>query len=97
KRRLWWCTYSFDRLVSLSVGRPFGISDQVITTEFPSLLEDRYITPNGLTQPSPEQLRPTYKLVAHHYFRLRLLQSEILQVLQFRQAQSVRVSAQNPQ
>ena len=97
KRRLWWCTYSFDRLVSLSVGRPFGISDQVITTEFPSLLEDRYITPNGLIQPPPENLRPTYKLVAHHYFRLRLLQSEILQVLQFRQAQSVRASAQNPQ
>jgi hypothetical protein len=88
RRRLWWCTYSFDRLVSLCVGRPFGISDQVITTEFPSLLEDRFITPSGIVQPPPELLRPTYKLVAHHYFRLRLLQSEILQVLQFRQAQS---------
>ncbi|KAK4039032.1 fungal-specific transcription factor domain-containing protein [Parachaetomium inaequale] len=88
RRRLWWCTYSFDRLVSLCVGRPFGISDQVITTEFPSLLEDRFITPSGIVQPPPELLRPTYKLVARHYFRLRLLQSEILQVLQFRQAQS---------
>ncbi|KAK4238862.1 hypothetical protein C8A03DRAFT_33117 [Achaetomium macrosporum] len=95
KRRLWWCTYSFDRLVSICVGRPFGISDQVITTEFPSLLEDRYITPNGIIQPPPEMMRPTYKLVAHHYFRLRLLQSEILQVLQFRQAQSARASGQN--
>ena len=95
RRRLWWCTYSFDRLVSLCVGRPFGISDQVITTEFPSLLEDRFITPNGLVQPPAEMLRPTYKLVAHHYFRLRLLQSEILQVLQFRQAQSARASGQN--
>ncbi|KAH6856589.1 fungal-specific transcription factor domain-containing protein [Chaetomium sp. MPI-CAGE-AT-0009] len=88
RRRLWWCTYSFDRLVSLCVGRPFGISDQVITTEFPSLLEDRYITTSGIVQPPSGSPLPTYKLVAHHYFRLRLLQSEILQVLQFRQAQS---------
>ncbi|KAL2135974.1 hypothetical protein VTI74DRAFT_6023 [Chaetomium olivicolor] len=97
RRRLWWCTYSFDRLVSICVGRPFGISDQVITTEFPSLLEDRYITPSGFVHPPPEMLQPTYKLVAHHYFRLRLLQSEILQVLQFRQAQSARASGQNRQ
>ncbi|KAK4151271.1 fungal-specific transcription factor domain-containing protein [Chaetomidium leptoderma] len=98
RRRLWWCTYSFDRLVSICVGRPFGISDQVITTEFPSLLEDRYITPSGIVQPPREMLRPTYKLVAHHYFKLRLLQSEILQVLQFRQAQSARSGGnhQNP-
>ncbi|KAL2255529.1 hypothetical protein VTK26DRAFT_3181 [Humicola hyalothermophila] len=95
RRRLWWCTYSLDRLVSICVGRPFGISDQVITTEFPSLLDDRYITHNGIVEPPAEMMRPTYKLVAHHYFRLRLLQSEILQVLQFRQAQSARASGQN--
>ncbi|KAK3379941.1 fungal-specific transcription factor domain-containing protein, partial [Lasiosphaeria ovina] len=93
RRRLWWCTYSFDRLVSICVGRPFGISDQVITTEFPSLLEDRYITQNGFE--STEQLKPTYKLVAHHYFRLRLLQSEILQVLQYQQAEIVRAGGVN--
>ncbi|KAK3390921.1 fungal-specific transcription factor domain-containing protein [Podospora didyma] len=95
RRRLWWCTYSFDRLVSICVGRPFGISDQVITTEFPSLLEDRYITQNGIEQPPPDMMRPTYKLVAHHYFRLRLLQSEILQVLQFQQAQIARDNGLN--
>ena len=32
RRRLWWCVYSFDRLVSTCVGRPFGITDEVITT-----------------------------------------------------------------
>ncbi|KAK1759442.1 positive regulator of purine utilization [Echria macrotheca] len=96
RRRLWWCTYSFDRLVSVCVGRPFGISDQVITTEFPSLLEDRFISQqNGLREPPAEMLRPTYKLIAHHYFRLRLLQSEILQVLQFQQAQAARSSGLN--
>jgi hypothetical protein len=94
RRRLWWCTYSFDRLVSVCVGRPFGISDQVITTEFPSLLEDRYISPAGLVEQASDPGEPTYKVVAHHYFRLRLLQSEILQVLQYQQAQLVRTNGQ---
>ncbi|KAI9741432.1 MAG: Fungal specific transcription factor [Claussenomyces sp. TS43310] len=94
RRRLWWCTYSFDRLVSTCVGRPFGITDQVITTEFPSLLDDKYITREGFLQPSGPS-EPTYKNVAHHYFRLRLLQSEILQVLQHQQAQLVRAGGTN--
>ncbi|KAL8285644.1 hypothetical protein RB597_002621 [Gaeumannomyces tritici] len=95
RRRLWWCTYSLDRLVSMCVGRPFGISDQIITTEFPSLLEDEFITQNGFVEPPPERIEPSSKLVGEHYFRLRLLQSEILQVLQFQQAQLVRAQGQN--
>ncbi|KAI1268993.1 fungal-specific transcription factor domain-containing protein [Xylariaceae sp. FL1019] len=94
RRRLWWCTYAFDRLVSTCVGRPFGVSDQVITTEFPSMLDDRYITPAGFAHPSSGN-EPTYKSVAKHYLRLRLLQSEILQVLQFQQARAARISGQN--
>ncbi|KAF7549824.1 hypothetical protein G7046_g8222 [Stylonectria norvegica] len=98
RRRLWWCTYSLDRLVSTCVGRPFGISDQVITTELPSLLDDDYITPTGFMVPPQDQVRPSYKHVAHHYFRLRLLQSEILQVLQYNQAQIAKegVQSQHP-
>ncbi|KAK4995424.1 hypothetical protein LTR66_004748 [Elasticomyces elasticus] len=92
RRRLWWSVYSLDRLVSTCVGRPFGITDQVITTEFPSLLDDKYITTNGfITTPTLVSHQPTYKHISHHYFRLRLLQSEILQVLQHRQAQQARV------
>ncbi|KAI4602902.1 Fungal specific transcription factor [Pestalotiopsis sp. 9143b] len=94
RRRLWWSTYSLDRLVSTCVGRPVGVSDQVVTTEFPTLLEDRYITPSGFTrQHQPNE--PTYKIVAYHYFRLRLLQSEVLQVLQFQQTQLARSNGQN--
>ncbi|KAI9780975.1 MAG: Fungal specific transcription factor [Geoglossum umbratile] len=92
RRRLWWCVYSFDRLVSTCVGRPFGISDDVITTEFPSLLDDAFITTAGFSSPPEGPLTPSYKLVAHHYIRLRLLQSEILQVLQHQQAQQVRLT-----
>lgn len=92
RRRLWWCVYSFDRLVSTCVGRPVGITDQVITTEFPTLLDDKYISTGGFISPPPEAYGsiPSYKHVSYHYFRLRLLQSEILQVLQHRQTQQVR-------
>ena len=94
RRRLWWCVYSFDRLVSTCVGRPFGITDEVVTTEFPSLHDDAYITKNGLIElPSPDV--PSYKHVSYHYFRLRLLQSEILQVLQHQQAQQARQNGAN--
>lgn len=90
RRRLWWCTYSFDRLVSTCVGRPCGISDQVITTQFPSMLDDNHITPAGFLKAPQDVDLPSYKLVARHYFRLRLLQSEILLVLQHRQAEQAR-------
>ncbi|EFY98402.1 Zn(2)-Cys(6) zinc finger domain protein [Metarhizium robertsii] len=95
RRRLWWCTYTFDRLVSTCVGRPFGVSDEIITTELPSLLDDEYITRNGFLEPPEGDDHPSYKHVAHHYFRLRLLQSEILQVLQHNQAQIARASNAN--
>ena len=89
RRRLFWCLYSFDRLVSTCVGRPFGITDAVITTDWPSVLDDKDISPDGFLIPSHSFNGPSYKRVSHHYFRLRLLQSEILQVLQYRQAQRV--------
>lgn len=89
RRRLWWCTYTVDRLVSSCVGRPFGITDQVVTTEFPSTLDDQYITADGF-QTSEGMAAPSYKFVSHHYFRLRLLQSEVMQVLQYKHAQHVR-------
>lgn len=95
RRRLWWCVYSFDRLVSTCVGRPFGITDQVITTEFPSILDDRYITKAGFRPPKSDA--PSYKHVSYHYLKLRLLQSEIQEVLQYQQARFVRRSGKNSQ
>lgn len=94
RRRLWWCVYSFDRLVSTCVGRPFGISDQAITTEFPSLLDDAYITREGFKTPPPGESQ-SYKHASYHYFRLRLLQSEIQQVLQHQQILKARRSGKN--
>ncbi|RAL16751.1 Zn(II)2Cys6 transcription factor [Aspergillus homomorphus CBS 101889] len=88
RRRLWWCVYSLDRLVSCCVGRPFGISDQSISTEFPCEFEDKYITKSGIV--TPPEGAPSYKHAAHHYFKLRVLQSEIQDVLQHQQARFLR-------
>lgn len=49
--------------------------------QFPSLCDDEYIDPVNGINPPPGAAQ-SYKVVSHHYFRLRLLQSEILQVLQ---------------
>lgn len=52
------------------MGRPFGITDQVITTDFPAVLDDVLITKSGFAV-QPEQFTgPSYKRVSHHYFRL---------------------------
>ncbi|RJE18510.1 Transcription factor [Aspergillus sclerotialis] len=87
RRRLWWCVYSLDRLVCPYTGRPFSISDQIITTELPSFLESSSVTRTGVFSDSP-----TLEPITAHYFRLRLLQSEIHQGLQFQRAQRVRQS-----
>jgi hypothetical protein len=84
RRRLWWCVYSFDRLVGCCVGRPFGIGDQAISTKFPSSFDDKYITKGGIV--TPPEGAPSYKHAGFHYFKLRLLQSEIQDVLQYQQA-----------
>ncbi|KAK4503715.1 hypothetical protein PRZ48_004630 [Zasmidium cellare] len=90
RRRLWWCVFNLDRLVSSCVGRPVSINEAVVTAEFPSLLDDKYIKPAGFIKPPNTEEVPSYKLVSRHYIRLRLLQSEILQVLQHRQADQAR-------
>lgn len=90
RRRLWWCVYSFDRLVGCCVGRPFGINDQAISTKFPSTFDDKYITKGGIV--TPPEGAPSYKHAGFHYFKLRLLQSEIQDVLQYQQARFAKQS-----
>ena len=62
-------------------------------TGFPSVLDDADITTTGFRVPSHNFNGASYKRVSHHYFRLRLLQSEILHVLQYRQAQKAHENA----
>ena len=72
-----------------------GADKLQVTTEFPSMLDDKFITKEGFLEPAEYQEKTSYKFVARHYFRLRLLQSEILQVLQHRQAQQARALGAN--
>ena len=90
RRRLWWCAYSFDRLISACARQPCSVPDSIITTELPSLLDDDFVSPNSRDSTSNYSTDLSYKHVSHHYFRLRVLQSEILQVTQALQAQRAR-------
>ena len=63
-------------------------------TGFPSILDDADITTSGF-KVSADFNGASYKRVSHHYFRLRLLQSEILHVLQYRQAQKAHENARH--
>ncbi|TWU78625.1 Fungal specific transcription factor [Metarhizium rileyi] len=78
-RRSWWCTCSLDRLVSISAGRPFSISDHDITTPLPSLQEEEMDAESDLITPVKLPGRQQgYQDIAHHFIKLRLLQSDIL-------------------
>ena len=84
RRRLWWCVYSLERLVVPYIGRPFSIPDDLITTEFPSTFEDKCTTRLGFLQTT--RTTAPYKVTARHYFKLRILQSEIYSVIQSQHA-----------
>ena len=47
RRRLWWCVYSVDRLVSTCVGRPF-VSNPILILPFPGLRHWRCWSKFGL-------------------------------------------------
>lgn len=51
------------------------------------MLPDDCITTSGFKKAPNEFELPSYKLVARHYFELRLLQSEILRVIQHRHSE----------
>jgi hypothetical protein len=78
KRRLWWCTYSLDRLVSISLGRPFGISDNDITTPMPSINDKKLFENEPLFKFSNAHAKRNCDPISQHFIRLRMLQSEIL-------------------
>lgn len=97
RRRLWWCTYSLDRLVSISVGRPFSISDHDISTPLPSLQEYDAETEAISASPSDSQdQQQSYRYITHHFIKLRLLQSEIYATTRNYRPRSNPTSPQSP-
>ncbi|KAK8845537.1 hypothetical protein IAR55_006252 [Kwoniella newhampshirensis] len=74
RRRLFWISYNLERNVCTALSRPPSIPDGWISASFPSLMDDTLITADAILSGDPSPL----KVVAVHRFRLRLLQSEIL-------------------
>ncbi|KAF2871916.1 fungal-specific transcription factor domain-containing protein, partial [Massariosphaeria phaeospora] len=66
RRRVFWCCYSLDRAVAVSLGRPQGISDGDIDVEFPLDIDDINVTPLG-----------TAMSAAIHTLRLRRIWAKI--------------------
>lgn len=80
RRRLFWIVTSMEFGLSHSLGRTsyFCVNHDHINVRFFELVEDRYITRNGIL---PEGKPIPAKCIAVHFFKMRLLQAEIRQTL----------------
>ncbi|RFU29742.1 hypothetical protein B7463_g6602, partial [Scytalidium lignicola] len=81
RRRLYWASYNFDRLLVIPLGRPFGIFDQSTNAGYP----DPWLNVTNTSEMHyPEELREMdihHKRAANHVTTLYKLQSEIKHVL----------------
>ncbi|KAI0894724.1 fungal-specific transcription factor domain-containing protein [Annulohypoxylon nitens] len=71
RRRLFWAAYRFDRLLAVTLGRPFGIADQSTSVGFPDPYSAQNITPTEVHG----------QRMANHIIGLYRLESEIKHVL----------------
>lgn len=76
RRRLFWIITSMEYGLAHSLGRPssFGTRPDYIDVGFFQTVDDRHITPEGVLPGSPSCIK---KLIAIHFFKMRLLQAEI--------------------
>ena len=85
RRRLFWCCYSLDRQICVYLGRPFGIPEESIKVEFPSMQDDQFInldsTMSSLYSEPQNQQIPSYKNVALGMFQIRRLKAEVQSIL----------------
>ncbi|KAJ9155239.1 Positive regulator of purine utilization [Pleurostoma richardsiae] len=78
-RRVFWVAYSMDRNLSTTMCLPSCLSDGAISTNFPSEVDDRYITSDPrLATDGPVS---AHKHINLHYCRYRKIQSEMQTVL----------------
>ncbi|CAI4045724.1 Ppr1p SKDI_12G0700 [Saccharomyces kudriavzevii IFO 1802] len=84
RRRLFWCVYSLDRQICSYFGRPFGIPEESITTRYPSLLDDSFITLTNQDVDDYSDLpnaNPSSKVIALAMFKIRRIQANIVRIL----------------
>jgi hypothetical protein len=73
RRRLWYSTYQFDRILCITLGRPFGIIDESIRVPLPN--------PWAINHGTPASEFDIHSQRAHnHLFLLSRLESEIKHV-----------------
>ncbi|KAJ5591656.1 transcriptional regulator family: Fungal Specific TF [Penicillium hispanicum] len=76
RRRLFWTVYYLERVVSMSLGRPFSISDRHIDLELPLDVDDDVEDPAVLASPQ-KATKPTSLTFAIYLFKLRRIDSRI--------------------
>lgn len=76
RRRLFWTVYYLERVVSMSLGRPFSISDRHIDLELPVDVDDDVEDPALLASPQT-YTKPTSLTFAIYLFKLRRIDSRI--------------------
>lgn len=76
RRRLFWIITSMEYGLAHSLGRPssFGTRPDYIDVGFFQTVDDGNITPEGVRPGSPSCIK---KIIAIHYFKMRLIQAEI--------------------
>ncbi|CAG8954515.1 hypothetical protein HYFRA_00004429 [Hymenoscyphus fraxineus] len=72
RNRLFWSAYTLDRMVSSSMGLPFGINDENMNVPLPGVTLDEYAT-------SERQYYTVTLQVNRHVIALRQLEEQILQ------------------
>ncbi|KAK2760795.1 hypothetical protein FQN54_002033 [Arachnomyces sp. PD_36] len=80
RRRLFWIIMSMEYGLSHSLGRPsfFATTHDHINVKFFEMVDDRFITPNGILPGGKPTMK---KCITIHFFKMRLLQSEIRRTL----------------
>jgi hypothetical protein len=91
RRRLWHSTYQFDRLLSITLGRPLGIIDESIRVELPDPLMTSY---SNLGR-EPDRFDLHNQQSHNHLFTMSKLESEIRHV-QHSQSWTPRVACPKP-
>ncbi|KAJ5170736.1 Transcription factor [Penicillium coprophilum] len=76
RRRLFWTVYYLERVVSMSLGRPFSISDRHIDLDLPVEVDDDIEDPTLLTAPLDPN-KTTSLTFAIYLFKLRRIDSRI--------------------
>ncbi|EAW06324.1 putative C6 transcription factor [Aspergillus clavatus NRRL 1] len=76
RRRLFWTVYYLERVISMSLGRPFSIADRHIDIPLPADVDDDVRDPAMLTA-TPRTGRITSLTFAIYLFKLRRIDSRI--------------------